>query len=248
MSLYVGTSGWDYAEWRGGFYPDGLPQRRFLEHYARTLGACEVNATFHRLHSPEAVERWQHATPTSFRFAAKVHRRLTHTRRLRVTEPWRAFAERFFASVDPLGEQLACLLLQFPPHIEREDGALEALLAELPSDRRFALEFRHESWAAPDVADRLARADATMCLSNTDGAVPGELPPGPLAYVRLRAERYSERERDGWLALLEREAAQRDVYAFAKHEGVPVGDPFTGVGLAQWLTSRSRATDSLKVE
>ena len=80
-----------------------------------------------------------------------------------------------------------------------------------------------------------------MCVSDRDGAVLERLPPGPLAYVRLRGDAYSPQARDAWLALLRREAEDRPVYAFAKHEGVPAGDPFAGVGLAQWLVEQGAA-------
>ena len=81
----------------------------------------------------------------------------------------------------------------------------------------------------------MAAHGGTVCVSDRDGEVIARLPPGPLAYVRLRGQSYSPEARDGWRDLLRREAAERPVYAFAKHEGVPAGDPFAGVGLAEWL-------------
>jgi uncharacterized protein YecE (DUF72 family) len=239
MGLYVGTSGWAFKEWKGGFYPRTLPQARFLEHYARELGACEVNATFYRLQSAETFAKWREATPAGFRFAVKGHRRLTHWKRLEVSERWRSFAAEFFASLAPLGEHLGCVLLQFPPYLERDDTALEALLSILRDGPPLAIELRHESWQGDDVGGRVAERGATLCLADEGGPVPEELPPGPLAYVRMRAERYSEAEREGWIELLRREATSRDVYAFTKHEQGPADDPFTGVGFAQWLAERS---------
>jgi hypothetical protein len=91
----------------------------------------------------------------------------------------------------------------------------------------------------PEVEGRIAAAGGTVCVSETTGAVLPRLPEGPLAYVRLRADRYSAEARDGWRDLLEREAAGRPVYAFAKHEGLEAGDPFGGVGLAEWLVSQA---------
>jgi uncharacterized protein YecE (DUF72 family) len=237
MALFVGTSGWDYREWRGGFYPPALPQRRFLEHYASVLSACEVNTTFYRVHSEATFERWRGATPECFRFAVKAHRRLTH-RRMVLDEAWRDFLEGFMGSLAPIRERLGCILFQFPPNLERDDEGIDALLAAL-ADIPFAIEFRHESWQDDDIAQRIAAHGGTVCLSDTTGTVAAGLPPGPRAYVRLRADRYSSAEREGWRELLEREAAVRDVYAFAKHKGVPAGDPHTGVGLAEWLASAS---------
>jgi uncharacterized protein YecE (DUF72 family) len=235
MSLHVGTSGWAYKEWRPAFYPDGMPQDRFLSHYSRTLTACEINATHYRLQSETAVARWAAETPEGFRFAAKAHRRLTHVRALPPAEGGGEFLDRFLESLIPLGSRLGAVLLQFPPARARDDAALDGLLGCLPPGLPFALEFRHESWADPSVVERIAAAGGTVCVSETAGAVLQRLPPGPLAYVRLRAERYEEEAREGWRELLDREAAERPVYAFAKHEGVPAGDPYAGVGLAQWL-------------
>lgn len=235
MSLHVGTSGWAYKEWKPAFYPEGLPQDRFLAHYAGVLSACEINATFYRLQSEAAVARWAQATPPGFRFAVKAHRRLTHTRTLPPDEGGAEFLERFLESLTGLGDRLGAVLLQFPPTRARDDGALEGLLSCLPRGLPVALEFRHDSWDDGAVRERIAEHGGTVCVSDRQGAVLERLPPGPLAYVRLRGDAYTPESRAAWLALLEREAAERPVYVFAKHEGVPAGDPFAGVGLAQWV-------------
>jgi uncharacterized protein YecE (DUF72 family) len=241
VSLHVGTSGWAYKEWKPAFYPDGLPQDRFLGHYASVLSACEINATFYRIQSEAVVTRWAAATPPGFRFAVKAHRRLTHARALPPAEGGGEFLERFLESLTGLGDRLGAVLLQFPPTRKRDDGALGDLLSCLPPGLPVALEFRHESWQGADVEDRIAAHGGTICVSDREGAVLERLPAGPLAYVRLRSDAYTAEARSGWLALLEREADGRPVYVFAKHEGVPAGDPFAGVGLAQWLAEQRLA-------
>lgn len=235
VSLHIGTSGWAYKEWKPAFYPPAIPQGRFLEHYASVLSACEINATHYRLQAPEVVERWAGATPAAFRFAVKAHRRLTHARQMAWDADGRAFLERFTRSVAPLGERLGAVLLQYPPSRRRDDDGLQAVLDALPGGMPFALEFRHESWQDAGLRDTIAARGGTICISETEGAVLDGLPPGPFAYVRLRADRYSLEARSGWLELLRREAAERPVFAFAKHEGIPAGDPFGGIGLAAWL-------------
>lgn len=235
MSLHVGTSGWAYKEWKPAFYPDGLAQDRFLAHYASVLTACEINATHYRVQSEAVVARWAAAAPPGFRFAAKAHRRITHARALPPAEGGDVFLERFLESLIPLGDRLGAVLLQFPPTRRRDDGALADLLSCLPPGLPVALEFRHESWDEPAVAERIAGHGGTVCISDRDGAVLERLPEGPLAYVRLRGEDYAPQTRADWLELFEREAADRPVYVFAKHEGVPAGNPFAGVGMAQWM-------------
>jgi uncharacterized protein YecE (DUF72 family) len=238
MTAHVGTSGWAYKEWKPGFYPEGLPASRFLAHYASELTTCEINATFYRLQSPEAVGRWREETPPDFRFAVKVHRRLTHARSVAEDDDWSAFLVRFLASLEPLGPRLGALLVQFPPTRRRDDAMLDRVIAALPDGLPVAMEFRHESWDDPALAERVAAAGGTICVAEREGAVPERLPPGPLAYARLRADRYDDAARAGWLELLEREAVGRPVFVVAKHEGVPAGDPHVGVGLAQWLAER----------
>jgi len=238
VSLHIGTSGWAYKEWKPAFYPQEVPQDRFLEHYGSVLSACEINATFYRLQSEAVVTRWAEATPATFRFAVKGHRRLTHGREMAWTDGERDFLRQFVASIAPLGERLGALLLQHPPRRGRDDADLDAVLDALPGGVPFALEFRHQSWADPAVFERIAARGGTVCISETAGEVLNGLPPGPFAYVRLRADRYSTEARDGWLELLRREAATRPVYAFAKHEGIPAGDPFGGIGLAEWLVAQ----------
>jgi len=234
VAAHIGTSGWAYKEWKPDFYPEDLPQRLFLQHYSSVLTACEINATHYRLQAESTVTRWAEETPESFRFAAKMHRRLTHSRDLAGDEAWFGFLDEFIAQLDPLGDRLGALLVQFPPTRRRDDAALARVLNALPDHMPAAVEFRHESWVDPSVSTRVAKA-GTVCWSDTSGDVPERLPPGPIAYVRLRADVYSDRQREGWRELVAREAEVRPVLVFTKHKDVPAGDPHRGVGLAEWL-------------
>jgi uncharacterized protein YecE (DUF72 family) len=238
VSLHIGTSGWAYKEWKPEFYPTDVAASAFLTYYATQLTACEVNATHYRVQAEDTVAKWAAAVPDGFRFATKAHRRLTHTREMAWDEAGRDFLARFLASIRPLGDRFGALLLQYPPTRQRDDTALTGVLAALPDDLPVAVEFRHESWLDDAVFTRIAEHGGTVCVSETDGRALDRLPPGPFAYVRLRSDRYSAEAREGWRSLLDREAAGRPVFAFAKHEGIPAGDPFGGVGLAQWLVAR----------
>jgi uncharacterized protein YecE (DUF72 family) len=238
VSLHIGTSGWAYKEWKPAFYPADVPPDRFLEHYGSVLSGCEINATFYRLQSGPVVSRWAGAVPAGFRFAVKAHRRLTHARQMAWDEAEREFLRQFLESIAPLGDRFGALLLQYPPTRQRDDDGLAVVLDALPTGVAFAMEFRHDSWINASVFAAIAARGGTVCMSETAGKVLDRLPPGPFAYVRLRSDRYSAKARDGWLALLRREAAQRPVLAFAKHEGIPAGDPFGGIGLAEWLMAK----------
>jgi uncharacterized protein YecE (DUF72 family) len=240
VALYIGTSGWAYPEWKPAFYPKDLPRSRFLTHYSSVLNACEINASFYQLQSPDTMQRWLGATPEGFRFAVKAHRRLTHARTLPVEGQGRRFLDEFFRSVQPLAVRLGAFLFQFPPHRERDDAGFQRLLSLLPATHRYAFEFRHPSWEEGHIVARAAAAGATVCLAETQGCVPASLPPGPIAYVRLRFDSYSPEARAGWRDLLLNESATRDVFAFTKHEGVPAGDESSGIGFAEWLAAQAR--------
>ena len=240
MSLFVGTSGWAYKEWKPDFYPADLKQAAFLDHYGAQLSACEINATFYRLQKHETFERWRSAVPEQFRFAIKAHRRLTHSKTIAPDAEQKEFLTAFLRSLTPLEDRLGALLFQFPPYRKRDDEALTALMDELPVER-CAFEFRDPSWDVTEVVTLITDRGGTVCVADTKGDPPSVLPGGNLAYVRLRHDEYSGEQRDAWSRLLRTEAAARPVYAFTKHEGVPAGDPFAGIGLAVWLR---KATES----
>jgi uncharacterized protein YecE (DUF72 family) len=231
MALYVGTSGWAYREWKPGFYPADLPQRRFLEHYAHTLSACEINSTFYRIHSEDTVKRWAAAAPADFRYAAKAHRMVTHARRVATAD----YLKQFMDQLSALGPKLGAVLFQFPAHRERDDASLRSLLDILPPGPGYAFDFRHPSWDAAEVSRTLESAGGARCLTDWSGDAPAGLPPGRFGYVRLRVDRYGNARRGAWRDVLLDEAERRDVFVFVKHEGHAAGDPHAGVGLATWL-------------
>jgi uncharacterized protein YecE (DUF72 family) len=239
MALHVGTSGWAYPEWRGTFYPPGLAQSGFLSFYGEALGACEVNATFYRAQSGAVLERWATAVPPSFRFTVKAHRRITYRKQLAPDAATEAFIRDFAASLSPLGDKLGCLLVQVPEFAERDDAALAALLDLLPGGLPFACEFLHPSWWSPEVVDGLAERGGTVCVREEEGTALPALPPGRLAYVRLKGEHYGDEARRALRELFQREGADRDVYVFARHKDVPADDPHTGLGLARWLSEQT---------
>ena len=234
MTLYVGTSGWAYKGWKPDFYPADLPQKRFLEHYGTQLTACEINATFYRRQSDETFARWKSSVPEDFRFAVKAHRGLSYALDLSLHEGRRALIKEFSESVGLLGEKLGVVMAQFP-HKDPQPDALYTLIDALPATVPYAMDFKKDPWDTPELRAELAARNATLCWSDWTGEAPAELPPGPVAYVRLRLASYTDAQRAAWLRLLQTEAAGRDVYAFVKHESGPADNPYAGVALARWL-------------
>jgi uncharacterized protein YecE (DUF72 family) len=220
---FVGTSGWQYRDWRGSFYPDGVPMRRWLEHYAEQFPTVEVNSTFYRLPDRSVFERWRAATPESFVFAPKMSRFLTHVKRLK--EPAEPVA-RYLERAEALGPKLGPTLVQLPPNLAVDVAVLDQLLDCWPDRRRLAIEFRHESWFTEEVSRRLADHDVALCLSDRDEEM---LTPmtrtASWTYVRFHAGRgdplpcYRESTLRRWCTALARSFDQSDdLYAYFNND------------------------------
>ncbi|BBH71251.1 histidine kinase [Actinoplanes sp. OR16] len=172
--LWIGTSGWQYRDWRpakgadetGHLYPAGLPQRLWLEHYAARFDVVEVNNAFYRLPERHTFEQWRDRTPDGFRFAVKMSRYLTHVKRLR--EPAEPVA-RFLDRAAGLGAKLGPVLLQLPPTLKADLEALDATLREFPPEVRVAVEPRHETWFTPGCEELLKRHGAALCWADRRG-------------------------------------------------------------------------------
>jgi len=201
MSVLIGTSGWQYRHWRGRLYPEGLPQSRWLEHYAQRFRALEINATFYRLPAKSTFAGWARRTPDDAVLAVKASRYLTHLRRLR--DPEEPVA-RLLARAQPLHGKLGAVLVQLPPDLRVDVEALERCLAAFPPTVRVAVEPRHASWDRDDVRALLVDRGAALCLADRRGPV------GPLwrtadwGYLRLHEGRarpapcYGRRALAGW--------------------------------------------------
>jgi uncharacterized protein YecE (DUF72 family) len=163
MTVFVGTSGWQYRHWRGVWYPNGLRQADWLAYYAERFATVEVNATFYRLPEREVFAAWAERTPADFIFAVKFSRYLTHMKRLRdPAEP----VERFFARASALGAKLGPVLVQLPPDFRADVGRLQDTLALLPAGMRVAVEPRHSSWFTDEVRAVLADHRAALCWAD----------------------------------------------------------------------------------
>ncbi len=163
MTVYVGTSGWQYRHWEGRFYPPFLPPTAELAFYADHFATVEVNATFYGLPAAPVFEHWAARTPGDFVFALKASRFLTHVKRLREPEePAHLFVER----ARRLGPKLGPVLLQLPPTIECDVPLLERALDAFGPGVRIACEFREPSWFIDPVREALERHGAALCLAD----------------------------------------------------------------------------------
>jgi uncharacterized protein YecE (DUF72 family) len=157
-------SGWNYQSWRATFYPKGTPPSRWLEHYATVFDTVEVNSTFYRLASRDAVARWVEQTPPDFLFTLKASRYLTHIKRL--TELGQGI-ERFYERVEPLVEtpKMGPVLWQLPENFHRDDERLANAIDALPPGRH-TFEFRHQSWFVEDVYELLREKGVALTVGD----------------------------------------------------------------------------------
>jgi uncharacterized protein YecE (DUF72 family) len=161
----VGCSGWNYDSWRHGvFYPERCPSSRWLPYYAGQFDTVEVNASFYRLPTVRAVQRWADQTPDDFVFAVKMSRYVTHVKRLRDLPP---SLELFYSRIAPLvgTPKLGPILWQLPPSFRRDDERLAQTLEQLPEGRH-AFEFRHPSWFVPEVTELLRRHGVALVIAH----------------------------------------------------------------------------------
>ena len=163
MSVTTGTSGWQYRDWRGAFYPPQVPQRRWLEYYATQFGTVENNGTFYRLPPRDTFASWRDRVTGDFVMTVKASRYLTHVRRLR--DP-AGPVRRLVDAAAGLGDRLGPVLLQLPPDLRAAPEALRECLRQFPAAVRVAVEPRHESWWTDEVRDVLAAADAALCWAD----------------------------------------------------------------------------------
>jgi uncharacterized protein YecE (DUF72 family) len=220
--LFAGTSGFAYPTWKPGFYPDNLPAKKFLHHYAQHLNAVEINYTFRRLPSASTLESWVAETPAGFTFALKAHMRITHLLRLAPSE----FNQVFFQAIDPLRvkARLGPVLFQLQPNFAKDLDRLEGFLKEIPSDIPAAFEFRNKSWLSEDVYDALERYRAALCLAESDKLVIPHRITARFVYFRLRKAEYTPEERREVAGKVSGVLAEgKDVYVFFKHEDTPAG-------------------------
>ncbi|HMK08442.1 MAG TPA: DUF72 domain-containing protein [Anaerolineales bacterium] len=223
MNLWVGTSGYSYKEWKGGFYPAKLPDSEMLHSYAERLPAVEINNTFYRLPKADVLEGWAGQVTSDFRFVLKASRRITHIKRLREAGEETNY---LYQAALSLGPHMGVVLFQLPPNFQKDVPRLQSFLELLPAGRGAAFEFRHESWFEEDAFSALRAAGCALVLSDTDDAPLDKLvSTAPWGYLRLRKEKYTKKAIEK-IAEGVRTQPWREAYVFFKDEGEGAGPKY----------------------
>ena len=221
--IWVGTSGYNYVEWKGRFYPSDLPAKKMLAFYASRFQTVEINYTFYRMPNASTLEGWLGETPAGFTFTLKAPRRITHDRRLRdCAELVSTFCER--AAI--LGDRLGVVLFQLAPTFKIDLPLFDAFLETLPPGLRATFEFRHPSWHDDQVFERLRRRNLALCIADSEERSTPRVSTASYGYLRLRDEGYGEEDLREWAAFVAGQTEWKDVFVYFKHEDEGKGPEF----------------------
>lgn len=219
--IWVGTSGYQYPECRGTFYPEQLSTAKMLPYYAERFSTTEINYSFRRIPSEKTLNAWASGTPAKFRFSLKAPQKITHFSKLRDGGETLRF---FVAQVGVLGKKLGPILFQLPPTLKADVALLSDFLAELPKGTKAAFEFRHESWFQDRIFAALAKKKAALCVAETEDLTTPFRKTAEFLYLRLRREDYKPRQLERWASQVREAGAETFVYF--KHEESGVGPKF----------------------
>jgi uncharacterized protein YecE (DUF72 family) len=215
-TIRIGTSGFSYKEWLGGFYPEKLAGPKMLAHYAQRLPTVEINYTFRAMPRREILEKWAVQTPENFRFALKAPQRITHFAKLKGADD---IVAHFADVASAMGEHLGPSLFQLPPSLKRDDALLRDFLALLKGKLRPAFEFRDKSWFDDAVLQILRDGGAALCIAESENISSPIEQTAPFVYLRLRNEEYDQAALAQWADRLTTIAARsEEIYVFFKHE------------------------------
>ena len=221
--VLVGTSGYNYPEWRGTFYPEKFSTDKMLPFYAERFPTVEINYTFYRLPNEKLLAGWSGATPESFSFTLKAPRRITHDSKLQRCED---LVHTFCLTARTLGPKLGVLLFQLAPTFKKDAGVLREFVSLLPEGTRAAFEFRHPSWFDDEVFSVLRDRNLALCIADSEKmSTPVEIT-ADYAYFRLRDEGYQQADIERWAQTVAGLSSVCDAFVYFKHEEQGLGPAF----------------------
>jgi len=222
--IWIGTSGYSYAEWKGKFYPSDLPTNRMLPFYSERFRTVEINNTFYRMPGEELLEGWARVVPEKFKFSFKAPRSITHVAKLR---DCKESVGVFWRMLQVLGPKLGTVLFQLPPFFKKDLLVLEQFIDVLPSEMRTAFEFRHDSWFDDEVFVLLKKKKIALCIAESEKISTPLVATTTFGYLRLRKENYQASDLTHWGEWI---AMNRKIwdeaFVYFKHEEAGKGPEF----------------------
>jgi uncharacterized protein YecE (DUF72 family) len=221
-NVRVGTSGYNYPEWRGTFYPEKFSTNKMLAYYAERFPTVEINYTFYRMPTEKLLSGWAEGTPDGFSFTLKAPRRITHDAKLQRCEDT---LQSFCRIANTLGPKLGVLLFQLPPNFKKNAEVLREFLELLPEGTRAAFEFRNASWLDAETFDALRARNVALCIADSEKMTTPLEATADYGYFRLRDEGYQDTDIEKWAAAI-KTFPPKDTYVYFKHEEQGLGPEF----------------------
>lgn len=217
----VGCSGFYYKDWKGKFYPEDLPQKKWLAYYAKSFNTVEINNSFYRMPKESAVEGWYSQSPEGFDFTLKGSRYTTHMKKLKEPEE---SVKRFYHMADALQEKLGCVLWQLPKNVHKNPEKLGHFCRTLRPEYHNVIEFRHNSWWHEEVYDMMQKYQVAFCILSAPDNLPDNLvETADFAYIRFHGTHnwynhlYSTAEMKEWAGKI-RSLKANKVYAYFNND------------------------------
>ena len=220
MRVLAGTSGFAFKEWKGPFYPEKTKDADMLSYYAGKFPVVEINNTFYQLPKEKTLLDWAAKVPATFQFAIKASQRITHFTRLKPESA--EVVDYMLRTVSVLGDRLGPILFQLPPNMKRDDERLSSFLSRLPKDKRYAMEFRHESWFDETTFGALRDNDVAFVVSEQEEFASPVLATASWTYMRPHRLDYDAAGFASWATRL-KELGRDTNFVFFKHDHVPEG-------------------------
>lgn len=211
--VLIGASGFSYKEWKGIFYPEDIPAKKYLSFYATHFNTTEINNTFYRIPTTALTSGWYNEVPSDFSFTLKLSQRITHIKRLKDVDEE---MERFLEAADALKEKMGTILVQLPPHFKKDLERLEDFLRAYSGRARLAFEFRHSSWYDDSVYEALQNRGCALAVVEAEEQEPVRKVTGSFVYMRLRKGDYTKPELKEWATWINSQNV--DVYCYLKHD------------------------------
>jgi uncharacterized protein YecE (DUF72 family) len=232
MKLWIGTSGFQYPEWKGKFYPEKMPAAKMLAYYAEQFTSTEVNYTFRTIPAETTITKWDGMTPAAFRFSYKAPQRVTHFAKLRECG---GILQVLHQALAVAPEKYGPVLFQLPPTFKKDVELLKAFFADVPKGMRAAFEFRHESWFDDAVFEVLRAANAALCVAENEELTTPAVATADFGYLRLRREDYTPGQIKKWAKWIqEQKTGWSEVFVYFKHEETCVGPGFAKLMQKAW--------------
>ncbi len=225
MEKFIGCSGYHYNDWKGSFYPSGLPEDDWLAYYASHFNTVEINNSFYKLPDKDKIKHWLNQTPDGFRFTFKAHRYLTHMKKLKADDKFRQRMEDFFRALQPVEKRIHNVLWQLPGNLHKNPERLHHFCTLLDNSYTHIIEFRHASWFDDEIYDMLQSHDIGICMLSAPGDLPEKvIATSTTAYLRLHGKKewynykYSKQELGNWKMRLNKLKSAKALYIYFNND------------------------------